>query len=125
MTVLQALDRYYDRMAARGEAEAPGFSREKISFAVVLSVEGEPVDVLDLRTQSGKRIQPVLREVPAAVKRTVAILPNLFWDKTAYALGRTAGEGRRTAEEHAAFKAANLEAMRDANDPGLVALRRF
>ena len=125
MTVLQALDRYYDRMAARGEAEAPGFSREKISFAVVLSVEGEPVDVLDLRAQSGKRLQPVLREVPAAVKRTVAVLPNLFWDKTAYALGRTAGEGRRTAEEHAAFRAANLEALREADDPGLVALRRF
>ena len=24
MTILQSLDRYYDRMAARGEAEAPG-----------------------------------------------------------------------------------------------------
>ena len=49
MTVLQALDRYYDRMAARGEAEAPGYSREKISFAIVLSAEGEPVEILDLR----------------------------------------------------------------------------
>ena len=39
MTVLQALDRYYDRMAARNEAEAPGYSREKISFAIVLSAE--------------------------------------------------------------------------------------
>ena len=37
MTVLQALDRYYDRMAARNEAEAPGYSREKIGFAIALS----------------------------------------------------------------------------------------
>jgi CRISPR-associated protein Csd1 len=103
MTVLQALDRYYDRMAARGEAEVPGFTRAQISFAVVLSTDGEPVDVLDLRGGSGKRLRPALLEVPAlpaGAKRTVVILPNLFWDKTAYALGRTAGEGRRTAEAH-------------------------
>jgi len=82
MTVLQALDRYYDRMAARGEAEAPGYSREKISFAIVLSAEGEPVQVLDLREAAGKRMVPRVLEVPAAVKRTAGILPNLFWDKT-------------------------------------------
>ena len=125
MTVLQALDRYYDRMAARGEAEAPGYSREKISFAIVLSAEGEPVQVLDLREAAGKRMVPRVLEVPAAVKRTAGILPNLFWDKTSYVLGRTAGEGRRTAAEHAAFKAANLAMLDGAHDEGLVALRRF
>lgn len=124
MTILQALDGYYDRMAARGEAEAPGFSREKISFAVVLSKDGEVVDVMDLRT-AGKKRQPVLREVPAAVKRTVAIVPNRLWDKSAYVLGRTAGEGRRTAEEHAAFKALHRELLAGSGDPGLTALARF
>jgi CRISPR-associated protein Csd1 len=125
MTVLQALDRYYDRMAARGEAEAPGNSREKISFAIVLSAEGEPVQVLDLREAAGKRMVLRVLEVPAAVKRAAGILPNLFRDKTSYVLGRTAGEGRRTAEEHAAFKAANLAMLDGAHDEGLVALRRF
>jgi len=125
MTVLQSLDRYYGRMAARGEAEAPGYSREKISFAIVLSTEGEPLDKIDLRAVNGKRIQPVLLDVPAAVKRTVAVLPNVFWDKSAYVLGRTAGEGRRAAEEHAAFRTAHLEMLAGSDDPGLVALRRF
>jgi CRISPR-associated protein Csd1 len=125
MTVLQALDRYYERMAARGEAEAPGYSREKIGFAIVLSADGEPIQTLDLRQAAGRRMIPRLLEVPAAVRRTVAILPNLLWDKTAYVLGRTAGEGRRTAEEHAAFKVANLGLLQGANDEGLVALRRF
>jgi len=125
MTVLQALDRYYDRMAARGEAEAPGYSREKISFAIVLSADGEPVQVRDLRQTAGKRMIPPLLEVPAAAKRTVAILPNLLWDKTAYVLGRTAGEGRRAAEEHTAFTTANLALLEGAEDEGLVALRRF
>jgi CRISPR-associated protein Csd1 len=125
MTILQSLNRYYDRMAARGEAEAPGFSREKISFVIVLSPEGEPVDVTDLRVQSGKKLVPRPMEVPAAVKRTAGILPNRFWDKTSYVLGRTAGEGRRTAEEHAAFKELHRDLLAGSNDEGLMALRRF
>lgn len=125
MTVLQALDGYYGRMAARGEAEAPGYSREKISFAIVISPEGEPVDVTDLRQQSGRKLYPAVLEVPAAVKRTAGIAPNLFWDKTSYVLGRTAGEGRRAGEEHAAFKAAQLALLEDSTDEGLVAFRRF
>jgi CRISPR-associated protein Csd1 len=125
MTVLQALDRYYDRMAARNEAEAPGYSREKISFAIVLSADGDPIQKLDLREAVGRRMVPRLIEVPAAVKRTAGILPNLLWDKTSYVLGRTAGERRRTAEEHTAFKAANLAMLDGASDEGLIALCRF
>ncbi len=96
MTILQALDGYYDRMAGRGEAEPPGFSRERISFAIVLSAQGQPVDVLDLRVQSGRKLQPKQLEVPAAVKRTAGIASNLLWDKTSDVPGRTAGEGKRT-----------------------------
>lgn len=125
MTVLQALDRYYDRMAARGEAEAPGYSREKISFAIVLSPDGEPVDCIDLREVSGKKLVARLLEVPAALKRTVGIAPNRLWDKSAYVLGRTAGEGRRVADEHAAFKQNHAELLAGASDVGLIALRRF
>lgn len=125
MTILQSLDRYYDRLAARGEAESAGYSREKISFAVVLSAEGEPVDVIDLRDASGRKMTPRLLEVPAAKKRTVAIAPNLLWDKTAYTLGRTAGEGRRTADEYAAFKTVHLELLSQTADVGLLALRQF
>jgi len=125
VTMLQSLDGYYGRMAARGEAEPAGFSREKISFRVVLSAAGVPVSVVDLRTGAGKKLSPQLLQVPAAVKRTVAIVPNLLWDKTAYALGRTAGPGGRTAQEHAAFKAANLAFIEGSNDEGLTAWRLF
>jgi CRISPR-associated protein Csd1 len=125
MTVLQALDRYYHRMADRGEAEAPGYSREKISFAIVLSAEGVPVQCLDLRQQSGKKLVPALIEVPAAIKRTAGIRANLFWDKSAYVLGRTVGAGRRTAEEHAAFLARHMALLANTRDEGLAALRQF
>lgn len=125
MSVLQALDRYYDRMAARGEAEAPGWSREKISFAVVLSADGEPIDRLDLRQPSGRKPVPRLVEVPAAAKRTAGIQPNLLWDKSAYVLGRTAGVGRRSSAEHAAFRTLHLTLLDGTPDAGLLALRRF
>jgi CRISPR-associated protein Csd1 len=125
MTVLQALDGYYHRMAARGEAEPQGYSREKISFTIVLSAEGKPLRRIDLREKSRRRLVPRLLEVPAAVKRTAGVSSNLFWDKTSYVFGRTAGEGRRTAEEHTAFKKANLDLIAGSNDEGMVAFRRF
>jgi CRISPR-associated protein Csd1 len=125
MTILQALDRYYDRMAARGEAEAPGYSREKISFAIVLDPEGAIVEVMDRRVPSGKKLVPRLEEVPAAGKRASGIAPNLLWDKSAYVLGRTAKEPKRTAAEHAAFKELHLGLLAQTVDPGLLALRRF
>ncbi len=125
MTILRSLDGYYDRMAERGEAEPPGFSREKISFAIEIAPDGMPVGVIDLRAASGKRLIPQLLSVPAAVKRTAGILPNLFWDKSAYVLGRTAGDGKRTALEHEAFKTTHIELLAGAGDPGLLALHRF
>lgn len=125
MSVLQALGRYYHRMAARGEAEAPGWSREKIGWAIVLSPDGAAVDVQDMQEASGKKRIARLLDVPAAVKRTVGISPNFLWDKTAYVLGRTAGEGKRTAEEHARFRDDHLALLKDETDEGLTALRRF
>ncbi|MET0178887.1 MAG: type I-C CRISPR-associated protein Cas8c/Csd1 [Novosphingobium sp.] len=125
MTILQALAGYYDRMAARGEAEPPGFSREKISFAVIIDGDGHILDIVDLRDHSGKKPQPRLLDVPAAAKRTVAITPFLLWDKTAYSLGVTAAEGKRTGQEHAAFRALHLGLLAATDDPGLLAFRRF
>lgn len=123
--ILQALDRYYDRMAARGEAEPPGWAQAPISWAIELSRNGEPVAVLRLLDPTSKRPRPQSLSVPAPIKRTAGIAPNKLWDKTAYVLGRTAGEGKRTAEEHAAFKRATLDLIGSSEDEGLCALRNF
>jgi len=125
MTILQALNEYYDRMAARGEAEEPGYSREKISFAIVLAPDGRAIDKIDLRELQKKGLRPRLLDVPAAVKRTVGILPNFLWDKTSYALGRTEGDGKRTAEEHEKFKQEHARLLAETQDEGLLALRKF
>ncbi len=125
MTVLEALDRYYHRMAARGDVTPPGWSVEPVGVVIVLGLDGSIVDVFERLDEKGKRLGPRLLAVPAAVKRTAGIRPNLFWDKSAYVLGRTAGEGKRTAQEHEAFKAAHAALLAGATDPGLAALRRF
>jgi CRISPR-associated protein Csd1 len=78
-----------------------------------------------LHEESGKKRLPKLISVPAAIKRTVGIAPNFLWDKTAYVLGRTAGEGKRTAQEHAAFVQHHRERLAGQTDEGLVALLRF
>ena len=121
MSLLAALARAYDRLP---EAPPFGYSLEKIGFCVVLDRDGSVAEVIDLRDTDKKR-SPRMIMVPQARKRTVGIDPNMLWDKTAYVLGVTAGEGRRTAEEHAAFRARHLEWLEDASDEGLLALRRF
>ena len=121
MSLLASLVRAYDR-----DEKAPpyGFSSEKIGFCVVLNADGSVAEVADLRDTDKKR-SPRMLLVPQAVKRTVGIAPNFLWDKSAYVLGVTAGEGKRTAEEHARFRDKHLEWLAEAEDDGLVALRRF
>lgn len=121
MSLLAALTRAYDRLP---DAPPYGFSSEKIGFCVVLNPDGSVADVVDLRDTDKKR-SPRMMFVPQAVKRTVGIAPNFLWDKTAYVLGITAGEGKRTAEEHATFRARHLEWLEGTQDEGLLALSRF
>ncbi|KAA5803587.1 type I-C CRISPR-associated protein Cas8c/Csd1 [Alkalicaulis satelles] len=125
MSILQALDGYYHRLDQRGEVTAPGWSPEKFGWCIVLAPDGTVVDVENLHDLSGKKPRVKLCTVPAAVKRTVGIAPNFLWDKTAYVLGRTAGSGKRTADEHDAFRTLHLDALEGEDDEGLVALRAF
>jgi CRISPR-associated protein Csd1 len=125
MTILQALNGYYDRMVVRGEAGPPGYSREKISYVILLSLDGGVVDVQDIRDTTGKKPAPRMMDVPAAKKRTSGIAANRLWDKTDYVLGVATVENKRTAQAHEAFKAAHAALLADTQDAGLLALRRF
>lgn len=126
MTVLAALARAYSRLAERGEAPRAGYSAEKISYIIPLhpdgTVAGSPID---WRTKEKNKKLPRQIAVPQPPKRTSGIASNFLWDKTAYALGVTAGAGKRLIAEHADFVNRHLSALSDATDEGLVALRRF
>jgi CRISPR-associated protein Csd1 len=121
MTILSALARAYDRLP---DAPPYGYSAEKIGFCIVLNPDGSAAEVADLRDTDKKR-SPRVMLVPQGKKRTVGIDPNFLWDKSAYVLGVTGGDGKRTAQEHAVFRSAHLDWLTETDDPGLVALRLF
>ncbi|WP_373191037.1 type I-C CRISPR-associated protein Cas8c/Csd1, partial [Halomonas sp.] len=119
--ILSALNDYYRRLAAQNRVPVPGFSSEKISFALVFSGDGTPLQIDDLRDTSGKKPRPISKQVPVDKRRTSGIHAYPLWDKTAYALGVTIGEGKRLADEHAAFKARQVALFEGCDDSELQA----
>ena len=118
MSILASLARAYYRLP---NAAPFGYSSEKIGVLISLNVDGSVAHVIDLRDG---QITPQM-DVPRAEKRASGIASNFLWDKTAYALGITGGDGKRTAREHAAFKERHLAALAGADDAGLAAFRAF
>ncbi|MBN9528745.1 MAG: type I-C CRISPR-associated protein Cas8c/Csd1 [Alphaproteobacteria bacterium] len=126
MTVLAALVRAYDRLADEGLAPRSGYSVQKIAYIIPLNPDGTVAGgPIDWRVMEKRKLVARPMAVPQPPKRTSGIAPNFLWDKTAYVLGVTAGEGKRLAAEHAAFVSCHLDALADSTDEGLVALRRF
>ena len=73
--ILQALTQYYDALNSRGEIDAPGWGRPKISYALQLRENGELAQVIPLLHEVDAGKKKVLRprediRLPAAVKRT-------------------------------------------------------
>lgn len=122
MSILASLARAYERLP---DAPPFGYSAEKIGFVISLNPDGSVAHVVDVRKGDGSKKQPRKMVVTQPVKKASGIAPNFFWDKTAYVLGVTAGEGKRTADEHAAFLKRHIEALVDAQDEGLSALAAF
>jgi CRISPR-associated protein Csd1 len=126
MSALSALARAYDRMVTRHEVPAFGYSTQNIGFLISLNADGSVAGApVDLRSTEGKKLIARRLAVPQPVKRTSGIAPNFLWDKTAYVLGVTAGEGKRTAGERKAFVERHRDWLAGNTDEGLVALLRF
>ena len=125
MSILHSLTSLYDRLESNGKAPSYGFSRENISFAIVLSPAGSLSNVLDLRNTSGKTPTPSRRVVPRPVKRTGQPAPNFLWDKTSFVLGAGTSESSRVLREHAAFKDFHEPLLTSSSDKGAQALLHF
>ncbi len=124
--ILAALHDYYQRLLDDPESgiAAPGYSQEKIGYAIVLDRDGGVVDINDLRDTNGKKPIPCLLSVPQPEKRTVGVKSNFLWDKTSYVLGVSA-TSKRSEQEHEAFKVLHQQALAGSDDPGLKALLAF
>lgn len=123
MTILQALDHYYDRMAVRNDVVLPGWSNEPIGVVLELADDGT---LLAVETRLDERGKPRPARVPKWFSRSgTGSTPNFLWDNAAYVLGVGAKDPAKTARDHAAFKALHLKELAAETDAGLVALCRF
>ncbi|MDR2212575.1 MAG: type I-C CRISPR-associated protein Cas8c/Csd1 [Pseudomonadales bacterium] len=124
--ILQSLYANYQRLLSRQEPglSAFGYSPEKISYEIVLALDGAVVGVNNIRVTSGKKSVPRILEVPQPPKRASGIKPCFMWDKTSYVLGVSA-TSQRVDKEHEAFKALHRQCLSDQTDPGLRAFLAF
>ncbi|OPY11366.1 MAG: CRISPR-associated protein (Cas_Csd1) [Syntrophus sp. PtaB.Bin001] len=126
--ILQSLNDYYHRLAADPTLNIPrlGFSRQKISFALVISMEGKLLQVVDIRDSNGKKSVPRQLVVPEAVIKSVNIAANFLWDNAGYVLGADAKENpERVKRKFSAFKDLHNEIGGNLDDEGMSAVLRF
>lgn len=90
--ILQRLVEHYDRLAAdpkiAAELPKPGYSRQKVSFCVVLNPDGSLQQFQSLLDTDAKRPIPRQLLVPGQSKPSGSgINPCFLWDNAAYMLG--------------------------------------
>ena len=90
--ILRRLAEHYDRMAASGNEETelapPGFSRQKISFCVVLEPDGRLNQFQSIQQKVGKAIVGTTMVVPGQGKPPgQGLNPCFLWDNASYLLG--------------------------------------
>jgi CRISPR-associated protein Csd1 len=127
MSALASLVRAYDRMAARGEMPAFGYSQEKIGFLIPLNSDGTVAHApIDLRQGEGKKKVAPLMAVPASFKRPgVTPKPFFLWDNTSFVLGVTGSEGKDGNSRLRAFRERHVQDLARSEDAGLRAVLAF
>lgn len=123
MSLLAALVEAYEEMAP---APPFGYSSEQIHFLISLHEDGRVARIIDLSDPGSFPLDASVAQVPASFKRPGKTpRPFFLWDNSNFCLGVSADSGRDCASRLAAFRAFHLEALANAKDSGLLAVRRF
>lgn len=128
--ILQALTQYYEDLLRLGKINRPGWSKQKLNYSLLLSEEGELLQLLHLQQEVQRGNKTVLGPqemwVPSPVKRSSGIRPNFLCDTSSYLLG-VDGKGRanRSIDCFAASKALHLQLLREVDSPIARAIVRF
>ena len=128
--ILQSLVKLYDALVANGTLEQPGWLPVKVSWGLELDDDGRLLRVLPLEEEisKGKKLvlSPQIMKVPAAVKRTVGVVPNFLCDNASYVLGVDQKDKPERARQcFKAFAQHHHELLTDCDHPAAVALLRF
>jgi CRISPR-associated protein Csd1 len=131
--ILHALKDYYNRLEADSTLEendriAPyGFSREKISFCVLLGPDGSLLEVQDVRLPDGGKHSARTMTVPDRGGRSGTLIKsNFLWDNSGYALGLDGkGKPERSRRAFEEFRTLHRAMAARVDDPGLRAVCAF
>ncbi len=128
--IIPALVKYYDQLEQDPESDiAPyGFSRQQISFEVLLSPDGSSYEINDIREVNEKRSVPRRVVVFGQAKPSGSGLnPCLLWDNAQYMLGFKSEDNKpdRTTKTFEAFRDKHLELQDEIDDPGFDAVCEF
>lgn len=119
--ILQALNDYYRR---KPELPKAGYELKEIPFLLELDTDGRLIQVVDTRSQQGKKKMARAFLVPQGVKKSVNVAANLLWGNAEYALGLP--DAKKLAEREAKGKAGDymerLLEMREAFEAEIRAL---
>ncbi|WP_227765681.1 type I-C CRISPR-associated protein Cas8c/Csd1 [Zhaonella formicivorans] len=129
--IINALFQYYERLLEDQDSgvSKPGYSKAKVSYAIVLSQTGKLVNLVDLRVEKGKKLVPRDMDVPQQVKRTSGVSANFMCDNCTYILGlKQKGKkdkSERLKEAFDAFVNLHQKILEGINDAGAVAVLNF
>ena len=128
--ILQALTQYYEDLLRLGKINRPGWSKQKLNYSLLLSEEGELLQLLHLQQEIQRGNKTVLGPqemwVPPPVKRSSGIRPNFLCDTSSYLLGVDGkGKADRSIDCFAASKALHLHLLREVDSPIARAIVRF
>ncbi len=128
--ILQALNRYYDALAAKGKAPAEGFAPQKCAFALLLDDDGRLVAAESLMTEEerGKKKVMAPREliVPEPCVRSSGVAAQFLCDHCGYVLGMDGkGDAKRAADCRAAFRALHHRLLDGCDSPAAKAVLAF
>lgn len=147
--ILTALSQYYDRLASHpdpytGKLKVPvfGFSDERIGYILVISKEGNIVDVVPNAETIGNKTKAKSMFVPASFKRSGQYTEKAYssgkenafflWDKTAYSLGVDVNADKESENScveslitFKSFKRFHSNVLANTKDEGLRALLLF
>jgi CRISPR-associated protein Csd1 len=138
--ILQRLAEHYDRIAASNKDETqlapPGFSRQKISFCVVLNPDGSLNSFQSLQEKIGSKLVAQSMNVPGQSKPPgQGINPCFLWDNAAYLLGcvpnpdpdpkKAAKDAARAIMAFEAFRKKHLDLETGIADPSFTAVCTF
>jgi CRISPR-associated protein Csd1 len=126
--IIESLCRYYDIISSNPDKEVPqtGYSRVKVAFALILSENGELLDIADLRDKNSKgKVEYPCMIVPEQNGRSGNNAPSYFLcDNSKYVLGIDK-DMKADIKKYKTFKEFHISALKDCQDPFAKAIVNF